>query len=313
MMSNQSQEAIDEAIGWVIRLRHASVRDWEEFTFWLEANPDHQAAFEAVAAADEGLDELPREVEPPVTTTDMPADRRSTPRRTVLAWAVAASLVGVIGYASLGSADDTYALETLPGERQTITLAEGSRIELNGASRITLNKEKPRFARLERGEALFKVVHDQSAPFRVEAGEAVIDDLGTVFNVTRVKDLVAVEVAEGAVAVTARGQRADLSAGMTVRAEGNRLNAGRRDPASVGAWHRGFLSYSSADLQEIARDLSRSAGITVTVSPELQGQRFSGVIMLDPSEDKLMRRISALLVVEARPVGEGWLLVPAGQ
>jgi transmembrane sensor len=312
MMVNEREELMKAAIGWVIRLRHAGVRDWEEFAAWLEADPRHLEAYEGVAAADERLDALPpREVRPVEVAADAAFAAGPASRRRVLGWALAASVAGLAGYASLNTAKDHYTVETVPGERRVVALADGSRIELNGDTRITLKRETPRYARLERGEALFNVVHDKASPFRVEAGEADIEDLGTVFNVTRSGEAVAVEVAEGEVAVAAGGQRAHLTPGMSARTDGERLTRGRRDPASVGDWKRGLLSYSSASYEQIAQDLLRNAGLSVKVDPELRGRRFSGVIILGADKTALMARVSALLTVEARQAGEGWLLAPA--
>jgi transmembrane sensor len=314
MMSNEREDAMGEAIGWVIRLRHASERDWEEFACWLEADPRHLQAYEDVAAVDEDLDVLPpKEFPAAEVAADKQVAAEPVRRRTVLGWAVAASVLGLVGYAGVQSLDRSYAVETAAGERRVVALADGSRIELNGETRIVLKRGTPRYARLERGEALFNVLHDESSPFRVQAGEAEIEDLGTVFNVRRVKEVLAVEVAEGEVAVAARGQRAHLSAGMSVQAEGNQLTRSRSDPASIGGWRRGLLSYSSASYEQIAEDLFRNTGLTVQVDPDLRGRQFSGVIILGPDKPALMRRVSALLMVDARPQGEGWLLVPAEQ
>lgn len=313
-MFNQSQEAIEAAIGWVIRLRHATVRDWEEFTCWLEADPRHLQAYEEVSAADEVVDALPpKAVEPIVVAPVGQAGSEPRSRRTILAWSLAASVAIVVGYSSFNLLDDSYAVETVPGERRVVPLADGSRIELNGETRIILKRGTPRYARLERGEAVFNVLHDQSSPFQVQAGEAEIEDIGTVFNVRRANEVIAVEVAEGEVAVVTGGQRAHLSAGMTFQADGDQLTRSRRDPASIGEWKRGLLSYSSASYEQIAQDLFRNTGLTVQVDPQLRGRRFSGVILLGPDKPALMRRVSALLMVEARPNGEGWLLVPGAR
>jgi transmembrane sensor len=314
MMVNEGEKVMTVATGWVIRLRHADVRDWEAFADWLDADPSHLEAYDEIAAADKVLDALPpREVRAPEVAAEAVVHAEPVPRRKVLGWALAASVVGVVGYASLHGPNHHYAVETVPGERRVVGLADGSRIELNGDTKVMLDRATPRYARLERGEALFNVVHDASSPFRVEAGDADIEDLGTVFNVSRAGEVVAVEVAEGEVAVAAAGQRAHLTPGMGVRAEGRRLTPSRRDPASVGDWRRGLLSYSSASYEQIAQDLFRNAGLRVQVDPELQGRRFSGVIILGPVKSALMARVAALLTVEARPAGEGWLLVPAEQ
>src|SRR3546814_6237810 len=80
--------------------------------------------------------------------------------------AVAAALVGAISLQGLGLFGGTNPIETAPGEHRTVTLADGSTIAINGASRLVLDDDRQRFARLERGEAMFHVVHKDDEPFR---------------------------------------------------------------------------------------------------------------------------------------------------
>ncbi len=310
-MPDTRQNLLSDAIAWTIRLRHADAEDWEAFTAWLEADRAHLEAYEEVAAADAGLEALPTAAPRPVVHEEPAREARWGGRRMVLGWGIAAALVGVLGYSAMPGAESSYFVETAAGERRSIALKDGSSIHLNGNSRVQLDRDEPRFARLERGQALFEVVHHDSAPFKVEAGRTVIRDLGTVFDVVHEGDSVAVEVAEGAVSFEAGAEQVNLSAGMTARAARGEVTAGRLEAETIGGWRRGLLSYSSASLGDIALDLSRNTGITVRASPDVAERRFSGVIMLDADRPKLMRRVSALLEVDVRRSGEELLLVAA--
>jgi transmembrane sensor len=67
---------------------------------------------------------------------------------------------------------------------------------------------------LRRGSARFVVTHDQRHPFRVRSGLLVVEDLGTIFSVSRLSEHefdVAVE--EGQVAVLCEGSRVELGDG----------------------------------------------------------------------------------------------------
>lgn len=67
---------------------------------------------------------------------------------------------------------------------------------------------------LRRGGARFVVAHDESRPFRVRAGAILIEDLGTVFSVTRLSERqFDVNVEEGRVAVHCGESRTDLDRG----------------------------------------------------------------------------------------------------
>ncbi|MDB5687365.1 MAG: iron dicitrate transport regulator FecR, partial [Rhizorhabdus sp.] len=70
----------EEAAGWLMRQRDPVRADWEAFTDWLEADPAHNAAYEAVALADaEFGDVLVESRGAPIASNDdmpMPAQRR---------------------------------------------------------------------------------------------------------------------------------------------------------------------------------------------------------------------------------------------
>src|SRR3546814_5331827 len=89
---------------------------------------------------------------------------------------------------------------------------------VNGAARLLLDDDRPRFARLERGEAMFHVVHKDADPFVVEAGSAQFVDLGTAFNVVRGAGRTAVAVSEGIVAYNPKGANIRMTAGQGLEA-----------------------------------------------------------------------------------------------
>ena len=310
-MTNDNEGLEEQAVAWVIRLRDAGAEDWEEFARWLEADPARNAAFEEAALADAEMEALPRAPARPVLPVETPVRRDWGSRRAVLGWGIAAALVGVIGLSTtLRSGDSLYAVATGAGEQRSVALADGSRIDLNGETRLMLDRDDPRFARLDQGEALFTVVHDESRPFRVESGEARLLDLGTVFNVEREADgAIEVQVAEGAVRYSDDEERVDLRAGMTVRkARGGQLVVGARTTEAVVGWREGRLTFTNATFAAVAQDLSRNLGLEVTADPAVAQRRFSGVIMVDGNPQLVLRRASALLEVNARQQGDGWLL-----
>jgi transmembrane sensor len=311
-MAKTRDEIEEEAIGWVITLRSASARDWEAFARWLEADPRHSTIYDAVALVDADLDALPRRAPKLAVAGAGGAGHagRTVGRRAVLGWGIAAALVGMIGYASFAPRDTLYEVATTAGERRSVTLADGSRIELNRATRILLDKERPRFARVERGEALFTVVHDDARPFEVEAGDALLRDMGTVFNVVRDEDgSLDVAVAEGAVLFNPGREAVDLRPGMALRQDvGAAPVVKRRDTQAITGWRDGRLVYFDATLAEVAADLSRNSGVPVIADPRLAGRRFSGTILLDRDSDRLLRRAAALMDVEARRTAKGWIL-----
>lgn len=312
----------DQAIGWIIRMRDPAFAGWEAFTRWLEEDPVHASVYDEMALADADVPETLPAPPPPAPPVPRPANDekpvrqrpRWATRRGAIGWAVAASLVAVVGYSSLVPGTAPYAVESIAGERRSVTLADGSRIELNGVSKVMLDRERPRFARLESGEALFTVVHDSARPFTVEAGDATLVDAGTAFDVIRADGVTQVAVSEGVVIYNPKGENVRLVAGKTLRAAdaGEQVSVGTIDPGVVAAWRQGRLIYTAAPLSAVAADLARNLGIPVSAAPGVAARPFSGVIRIDGDRESLRGRVGALLGVDVRRAGNGWVLQAGG-
>jgi transmembrane sensor len=300
-----------EAINWVLRLRAGgSAEDWLAFTDWLEADPRNAAAYEEAELADEGLEALPPPA--PLPEPEVPARRPFPTRRLVLGGGVAAAIVAAVGPSTLPPTEPTtFAVETRPGERRTIQLADGSRIDLNGNTRLLLDREDARSATVDRGEALFTIVHDERDPFEVVVGEARIVDLGTVFNVAHAGGEVEVGVAEGLVSYRQAGRPIELQPGMTLNVGNNRsAQITRGNAAEIAGWRTGRLSYRSASMRRVAADLSRNLGVQVEVDQQVANRPFTGVINLDDAAETIQRAASLMGVGATRRGDGGWILTP---
>lgn len=304
-MADEQGRIEEEAAGWFVRLRDAATADWEAFTVWLEADPRHAEAYDAMALADDLADGLAPAAVPVEEEALRP---RGIGRRGVIGWGIAAAIVGTVGGVRLLGGGSRHAIATGPGERREIALADGSHILLNGGGRILLDGDDPRFVRLEAGEALFTVFHDERHPFRVEAGGAELIDLGTVFNVVHDDGRIELAVAEGAVRYRGAGEEVDLDAGMRLRKEpGRPAEVGRIAPAAIGGWREGRLSFSAATYADVAAELSRNLGFAVATEGAVARRRFSGVVDIGEGPDALRGRLAALLDVDVRQVDEGWI------
>jgi transmembrane sensor len=137
---------------------------------------------------------------------EIPSRRRSTARMPWGRYSLAASTAFLVVAAALTlyrSWPSTYT--TGIGDERTVTLADGSKVELDARSRIHV-----RFSKHERdidlldGQALFYVAKDASRPFIVTSDEAHVRAVGTQFDVYRKSGgTTAVTVIEGRVAVLA--------------------------------------------------------------------------------------------------------------
>jgi transmembrane sensor len=312
---------MDEAIAWHVRLQGPAADGalWAEFTAWMEVDPAHADAYDAVALADERLsDELAetkRETvksagDASLATNDNEPGARPWYRGTAFL-AIAASLIlALVLTPMLLRSPGMEVITTQPGETREIALGDGSTIGLNGGTTIQLDRKGERFARLDSGEAIFTIKHDSARPFIVETGDGTLRDLGTIFNVRQSENGLEVGVSEGSVQYDPGVEAVTVTAGKQLRAQRGKSKAvvTAIDPVSVGGWRQGRLSYHDAPLATIALDLSRSLGTPVTVSPDLESRRFSGVIRVDRDEAKLFRQLESLLGVHARHNVKGWQL-----
>lgn len=101
-----------------------------------------------------------------------------------------------------GSAD-RLELQTGPGERRIVTLADGSSVSLSPSSLVQVRLGgNDRELTLAAGEAMFDVAHDPARPFTVAAGNGEVRAIGTAFNIRLAGPEVVVTVMEGTISVT---------------------------------------------------------------------------------------------------------------
>lgn len=308
-MHPDANPAEARAIDWLIRQRDPAFDDWDGFADWLGEDPEHAAIYDAVASLDQDLDALPPVAKP--LPAAMPTAPRRTSRRAWFGGAVAAALVAVVGLSTLNPFGSANRIETAAGEHRTIELADGSRIEINGGSVVEIDKGRPRFARLEAGEAMFHVVHRDDDPFVVEAGGDRLVDLGTAFNVVRRERQTSVAVSEGIVLYNPDRDKVRLIAGKAIDARDDDSKppvVQDIDVASIGGWRSGLLVYNDAPLVIVAEDLKRTAGMDVRVAPAAADLSFRGALIIDKNRNRTIADLAALSGTKAQRQGDGWIL-----
>jgi transmembrane sensor len=304
---NSATEA--RAIDWLVRQRDPAFDDWDGFAHWLAEDARHAAVYDAIASLDRDLDALPPAV-PVARTAKAPAPHRLS-RRRWFGGALAAALVGAIALSVSGLFGSGGRIETAAGEHRTITLADGSTIDINGGSVIEIDDDRPRFARLESGEAMFRIAHRDGDPFVVETDGARIVDLGTAFNVVRRDRATSVAVSEGVVLYNPDRDNVRLVAGKGLDArDGDSAPPVVKDVdiANVGGWRSGLLVYNGAPLAVVADDLRRTAAIQISIAPDAAAVSFRGALIVDEDRGRTVADLAALSGTRAERRGEGWIL-----
>lgn len=315
-MPRESQDSIRaRAIEWHIRLRDGDDAAWEAFAEWLAEDARHAEAYDAVEAADQEIDPLLPHVVIREAANDLDAPAEPPTRRRwrlgLIGGSVAASVAAAVVLFS-GPAPSRYDVVTAPGERRVVALDAATEVTLNGATRMTFDRNDPRFASLASGEALFRVRHDVRNPFRLEVGANIVEDAGTVFNVVHERDEVRVAVAEGKIVYNPGVRAVSLDAGQSLVDRGGaaRVKVSDVPVAAVGSWKRGSLVYAGAPLSRVADELGRALGVRIAAAPSIADRPFSGTIALDGSGVGQLGRLSPALNVVVEEGPDGWIMRP---
>ena len=251
---------LEEASEWFVDFRVGDVdeRSRERFDEWLRRSPEHIRAYMEIARtyvelpsakltgkidvdsliayahsgenvvpfndAGNAQPNAPRAMSAETNHRSAPAKRAERPprtRRRILA-AASCAFVLVLAGTAWWKVERFPSYSTDIGERRSITLADGSTVDLNARSRLRIEfSKKERRVELDEGQALFQVSKDKNRPFIVSGGAATVRAVGTQFDVNRQASGTTVTVLEGRVAVYS-----------TVHAESN---AGSTNPPSTAA------------------------------------------------------------------------------
>lgn len=307
MHDAEGSKSSDVAAEWFVRLRDddVSTADRAAFEAWLAADPTHMAAYEEVKRVWMGLDELDicgqsspfdqdaghraaRAADRTVQSAAS-AERRSTWRRLAAA-AVFVTALALGGYVML--ADGLFAdHKTKTGEQTSVTLADGTAVDLNTASALSVEfSDNARHVTLHRGEAYFEVVPDPNRPFTVAAGMGRVTVLGTAFSAKRMGGTLTVVVAENRVEVVAiDGATALIKDGQGVRVTGSGLGpVGPRELSRALAWRRGRLVFDNAPLGDVLAELERyRPGRILVIDTQVEDLPVTGAFMIANHEQAL--------------------------
>ena len=229
---------------------------------------------------------------------------------------VCATLAGVLVFRGRRPAvEPLREIATRRGQRATLRLADGTRVDLGVASAI---RYAPTYGGTKRdvyleGEAYFEVAPDPKKPFTVYAANAITRDRGTKFGVRAYPGASRVEVVvvEGSV---------DLSGLVLGAADLGRLDRGGRlriergvDTAAWLGWRRDRLVFRNTPLRAALAQLGRwydtdlqlgdSALGDYPLTASLHGQPLDKVLDLISAalNVRVARRDSTILLYRRRP------------
>jgi transmembrane sensor len=281
----------EQAVEWIEALQRGGAQEHAAFAAWLRESPHHVREYLLMTAlekelgdmdlSDVDVEELISRSRENVVPLPSLATRESSSKRTHGArWrgAGAAALVLVaLGAFWIYQAGGPAQYSTAIGEERTVELADGSLAQLGPGSEILVRmSELRRDVQLIEGDAIFKVSHDETRPFRVRSGETLIEDLGTQFHVYRRGSATVVTVIEGAVRIAS--MRLDAGQEARITRDGTTLERRPIAVTQTTLLRRRHLTFSGDTLADIAADFNRyNRAPQISVEGgALRARRYSG-------------------------------------
>jgi transmembrane sensor len=235
--NSRRARASAEAAEWWVRIESSDMTraDREQFVDWLRESAVHVAEMLRMAEVHGALERFHDWVRIPTddaavsggekeahTATNVivfasPGEPRPqslqtvTPSNTRRRWTAGVALAATVAALGVFLAlfFSAQVIETGRAERRSVTLADGSVLQIDPESRLRIRLEKhQREISLERGRAMFRVARDPARPFLVRADSTQVRVLGTQFGVEQAREGIVVTVAEGKVAVGSSGTAA---------------------------------------------------------------------------------------------------------
>lgn len=307
-----------EAAAWLARL-HAEDRDRADeaaFRAWLNADPSHAAAFEAVDrvwsdVGGLGHARLARADLGSVQASHGTREPSRLSRRLLLAGVGLLAVGG--GSAMFLRSASARIYETDVGEQKHVALDDGSQLFLDAKTRISVAfSDTERTVDLVFGRANFQVVPDLKRPFVVEAAERKIVARRCNFDV-RCED--------GQVQVVLIHGEADIKpASAAPQAQGETLRSGERLVASnqverrdkpdltrVLAWQTGYEMFDKEELADAVEEMNRYSTQRLQVDPGVAGLKVSGVYRVGDNA-AFARSLAKLLPLAVREEGDTLIL-----
>lgn len=314
-MSSQSPEqALRDAVDWMLRLEHLPASDpvHQAFEQWHQRCAEHQVAWQRVnsvlEAALADLQELPGQAQ--VASRALRA--LPTPsRRHLLGKGLALLLLGAGSVSVLNRlapvADLLADARTATGERKTLQLADGSRLSLNARSAVDIRFDaQQRRVLLRAGDLQVQVEPDRARPLIVATAHGEVRALGTRFMVRQDSERCLVSVQQHSVLLsTADGSARRVEAGQAFAFHRRGSVAVAPSMRTRDDWVHGRIEARDEPLGELAEALRPYYGGLLRISPQAAQVRVFGTFIVDDIE-RTLASLSETLPIRVDSLGS-WL------
>ncbi|MCB5190932.1 FecR domain-containing protein [Methylobacillus arboreus] len=308
--------ATEAAVDWLVRLSSGAADDslQVQFRHWLEADAVHQAAWAALSRSMAGFDELhhlthQKSGQTKAVHQALSSSKISMQRRKFLGKGVAVVVMGVgTGYLAnrfTPLAHFTADYVTATGERRNITLADGSRVQINARSALDIRyTDKERLLQLHAGECMVEVASDPLRPLLLQTPHGVLEAKGgcrLLAGLEGGRSFAMVQ--QGALNLVSRqGSQAIMEAGEAAWFDKQAIERKAANIAARAAWIHGMLDVRDQSLAEVVESLRVYHRGWIRVSPQAASLRVFGMFRLDDIGQALYS-LQAVLPVSIRRYG----------
>lgn len=306
-------QVVKQAISWMLRLRNnrANRRLQAQCEDWREAHHDHELAWQRVQALQQELSGQLAAV--PGARLTLENSAQGLGRRQALKLLSGVMLVSSAAWISrdlIGWQRWTSDLATATGERRSVQLPDGTRLQLNTDSAVDLDfNTQQRLITLVRGEILV-TCGVASAPLLVKTRHGLLEGIDGRFAVRQDSDCTRLSVISGNVAIHtphgADGLSLQVHAGENYLVRQTQATLAAPMNMDVGAWADGLIVTRGMRLADFLSEVGRYRHGYLGCSADIADLRLSGVFRLEDT-DTLLAILPQTLPVQVRYRTRWWV------
>lgn len=306
-----------EAATWLVELQSRSVSAYtlSRWRAWRASHPDHERAWQRIEAFEGKLQTLSSPLAHATLAQPASAQRRRAIQKLALVLFAGGTAWAIEDRTPWRSWTADHHTDT--GERTAITLADGTRIDMNSRTAINVHySPSERLVRLVSGEILVTTAPDTAPlarPFIVETAQGRARAIGTRYAVLQQEGDHAghshITVFDGAVEISiGNGRFRRIEAGEQATFTREHIDAPHAAIEGADAWTQDMIVAHDMPLADFLEAIARHRPGRLACAPEIAGLKVSGTYPVADT-DKVLDILQRSLPIEVRRLTRYWVTV----
>ncbi|MCB2253746.1 FecR family protein [Pseudomonas chlororaphis] len=317
MSQEPTQRLIDDATRWWVLMNsgQASEAEHRAYQRWRSEDPLHEqlcrqletrlGVFQVPIA--QGIDGqlLQRAL-------NAPGSRRKVLQRALLGAGVMLGAGALLSQHGLPMAELTADLRTGTGQRQSLTLPDGSQLRLNARSAANIDFDpQRRVVQLLEGEMLLSLARDPARPFFLQTAQVRVQASGSRLLLRERDGQGQATALDGPLDIAGHGgERLQLLGGHEVAYDAFHFGPVYPSRSSATAWVDGLLELRDTPLSEVVEALRPYRRGVLRLDPAIAGLRVSGLFRLD-NPQQILDSLARTLPIRITRHTELWVTLSA--